>query len=154
MECPKCSAPLSLAATIESATEAKVTCAACGYSSSLALKKTAPTGMRPIDWIFSGFSVLGMFGLARETLSLTTFAKMFADFGGDLPGLTQFVLSTWLPADLLALSALLLGAGVTLRAKSITGGRALLVAALLIACAGVPFVSFALYPPGLSGFVQ
>jgi hypothetical protein len=147
MECPKCSASISFTATIESATQAKVTCAACGYTSSLALKKAAPKGMQPIDWIFSGFGVLGMIGLLAETLSSKTFAKMFQDFGGQLPGLTQFVLSSWLPADLFALSMLLLATGIALRVKSLAGGRTLLVGALVTSCGGVLVVLYALYLP-------
>jgi Zn ribbon nucleic-acid-binding protein len=156
MECPKCSASISLSATIESATQAKVVCAACGYSSSLALRRAAPEGMRPADWVLSGFTVLGMIGLAIETASLRTFARMFVDFGGALPLVTQFVFSSWLPADLLALSAVLLAAGIALRVKSIAGGRALLVGALILSCASIPFVLFALYLPllGLAGSIH
>jgi len=109
-------------------------------------------GMRAADWILLGFALLGMLGLASETASLRTFAKMFEDFGGTLPLATQFVISTWLPVDLLVLVAVLAGTGVILRVKSIAEGvgRALLVVAVLASCIGVPLIMAAMYLPVIS----
>jgi hypothetical protein len=145
MDCPKCAAPL--AATVEGERRAAIACTACGFSSSLPLKGPEPAGLRPVDWVLCGFIALGALGLAVEAASLSAFERMFRDFGGELPFLTSLVLRAWLPAVLLGLVASLATAGTVLRSKSIKGGRALLVAALLIACTGGPGVLVALYLP-------
>jgi type II secretory pathway component PulF len=90
---------------------------------------------------------LGMMALAVETASLHTFEKMFADFGGSLPGLTEFVLKVKLPAIFLGASVLAMLGGIVLRVKKLDGAIELLVVGVMLSCGGTALCLYALYLP-------
>jgi type II secretory pathway component PulF len=106
-------------------------------------------GLSALDWIGAiAAAVVACFSLAVPIVVAPGFAAMFADLGGEIPGLTRLVLSTWFP-PLFAVPpvALLAGAMMPGKARSIGARRGLIAGAFLAALFGVALCLYGLYAP-------
>lgn len=107
----------------------------------------------------TSFSILDWMGLVVATMATISlmmfpvfiaphFRVMYADFGGEIPVLTHWVLNPWFAPVFGAASAILIGLG--LRGKRIAQRRMLVVTAFGFSCASFALVWVGLYLPILN----
>ncbi|MGC4119120.1 MAG: hypothetical protein QM765_32050 [Myxococcales bacterium] len=108
--------------------------------------------MKPADFVTFGVAATAILGLALESAALGRFRRLFADYGGTLPGPTQFVLDSRLPLVVLGVSTVLvLVAAAALRTKNYRSeGRSVLVATAALSLLTVAFNAIAAFLPLLS----
>jgi len=110
---------------------------------------TTPTHPRLRDVKTVWFSAIGIFILALESAEFGMLRKLFADFGGTLPGPGEFVFATGLPYVALSVSVVLaLVAGLMHRSRNGRAtGEALFRACALLAWLGAVVCALAYFLP-------
>ena len=101
-----------------------------------------------LDWVGLVLVLLPVsFLLTWPWLLAPAYRSMFSDFGGELPLLTQLVLSPWLTLAFAVVSLGLVGGAALLRGASIGNRRALAVVAFVVALVGVAMCFLGVYLP-------
>lgn len=112
-------------------------------------ERAARNALGPVDVL--GLAVAGLATIALWIVQLAvvpTFARMFDDFGGELPALTQAIVGASLAALVTTVVLCLVGLGIVLRlARGGALGSAAIGLAGLIAIACVPLTIYGLYLP-------
>lgn len=111
-----------------------------GPAHTVGMDSTAsPREARAFDAAMFGLAAVGTFAVGLEAAAFGRIERLFADFGGALPELTEFVLRTHLPlVALVVCIALEAGAALAMRTKDYRPeGRAFLVAAAVLAWCSV-----------------
>lgn len=114
------------------------------------MKSSELTELTALDWIGVGLVGLGtLFCFVFPVVIAPMFANTFADFGGELPDLTQLALTVWFPLMLGLNPASLAFYGVS---GPLTLGRRRLfiVLALLLSLAACATCAIAMYLPVFS----
>ncbi len=109
-----------------------------------------------LDWIAFGLAVLGVFFCLQFPFGLAgTYAKMFRDFGGELPVITRLALSVWFPLLLGAVPVLPLVLSLDSK-RGLGTQRAMVVVGFFSAMAAVTLLMLAMYAPiqQLAGQIQ
>ena len=115
-----------------------------------AVAATAPERGRmdltALDWIGAVVAGLGVLFLFQFPLMSAHFAKMFADFGGELPAVTRLGLTLWFPMILGAMPLVWLVAALGPWFR-LGVRRALIVFAFVEGLASAAFCLYAMYAP-------
>ncbi len=120
---------------------------------------TAPrpwTELTAGDWLAASVGVLcALFCLQFPLFAAPRFAKMFEDFGGELPALTRLGLTYWFPWALAVLPIALAATGLA-RARTVVAARIALLLGALLAIGGSFLCVLAMYQPifAISGSIE
>ena len=109
-----------------------------------------------LDWVaVSGVAAGALFCFVFPFLVAPRFAKMFADFGGELPDLTQLSLTTWFPL-MLGLNSASVAFHALSQKHTLARRRLLIAAAFVVALVASAICIGSMYLPifALAGQIQ
>jgi hypothetical protein len=102
-----------------------------------------------LDWIAVSLSALVVVALFAFPFTVArSFARMFADFGGELPVVTRLALTPWAAPAMALVAASPTAIAVAVPAKGSLGlRRGLVVLGFLLAVAALALAMYAMYAP-------